>query len=187
MVDALLPLTYQHRDSNGGHRNILWLLDIVGDYQGKDEMKRFWLARLFLARDSYLWLLPPLYISWKDSAWNREKASSYVRDKKTLTPLFYSHREYERDGSVRKSKFCFPLIPLFYRNSDIQNGATQSSLVRRWERIIRESRTPLVMPLWFRATERRDTCTSFPAFTVRYDESSSYHHLLRFFFRKRER
>ncbi len=180
----VIPLTWHHRSLHGGHRNFFWLIDYSWQtIDGHDRMKRFWLAPLFFWKDrSYFHLLPPLYISLKETGLTRQGKHHYTRTRAIVTPLFVSwHRNARRDGRHLESFFWFPLLPLFYHSNEGRDGShtnvlwfldwsrgDDGSLKRFW-----------LAPLYF----GRDGVSGYrhllpPLYLSGYDRSGSYRHLL---------
>jgi len=134
----IIPLTFSYVDKNSGHRNFLWLMDYSWNIiDGKDQMERFWLLPLYLwerGDNGYTAVLPPLYI---DNRYNngdyychlfpafiswKENISGYTW-KEFATLLFSSYSVTEnKTGEETYSSCWFPIIPLFFRSSDREEG-----------------------------------------------------------------
>ncbi|MGL4369962.1 MAG: hypothetical protein ACRCUT_09875, partial [Spirochaetota bacterium] len=140
----VIPLVYSYNEFGvESHRNLFWLFDWHNNAKG--ETDRLWAAPLFFEKDdSYLHILPPLYMSFKDgestyahllplgmktrSSETRydEQAKKYLplRTYSLLSPFFgYESAERTGDNSYKESSFWFPIIPLFYHSSDTHSGS----------------------------------------------------------------
>ncbi len=151
----IVPLTFHHVSNYYGHRNILWLLDYSWDIDNnnEDQMKRFWLLPFILwerGDDGYTALNPlylnnrhpdgdyyyhllPFFAFWKDS-YNGLKENRIVT-KEIVTPLFTRRRVVEeKSGEETYSNFWFPIIPLFFRSHDRDEGThTNIAWLIDWE------------------------------------------------------
>ncbi len=122
----IIPLIYASSASpEGSHKNILMLFDVTRDASG--SMKHFWfLPFVTWGRDSYLHIIPPLYLSWKD------------QDSKTVfSPLWFYYREKaEGDGAEteRYSRLWVPLVPVVYTSSSPGGSHTNILALLDWSR-----------------------------------------------------
>ncbi len=133
----IIPLTFHNTDRYGGHRNILWLMDYSWDtYNGEDSLKRFWLLPLFAWKrgsEGYTSILPPLYINSRSgdeyhvhlfplfARWRTDEYNRIYR--KIITPVYASGSVSDsKSGEEISSSRWFPIIPLYYKSSDKNNG-----------------------------------------------------------------
>jgi hypothetical protein len=181
-----LPLTYHRVDKSGGHRNIFWLLDYSWDRKDDAEtMKRFWLIPLaFWGRDRYLFLAPPLYMSWKETGILPGSGEPFELKKTTITPIFFSRQERGPDGAALSGSFWTPIIPLYYSGHDRDSGTHKNFLwAIDWARDAKGELERLwIIPLRFRGYGISGYHHILPPLYLSgYDEKSSYRHLLPLF------
>ncbi len=150
----IVPLTFHYVDRYYGHRNFLWLMDYSWSINdGKDQMERFWLLPLFLwsrgddgytainplyinnrhSNGDYYWHLFPVFAKWEDSYYGLNE--NIVKTKQIVTPLFTRRTVVEeKSGEQTYSNFWFPIIPLFFRSSDREEGThTNIAWLLDWE------------------------------------------------------
>ncbi len=141
----IVPLTYHSVDRHGGHRNILWLLDYSWETRGgKDELRRFWLLPLFLwsnENGGYTsFLFPLIYKSgYGDKSWyfhflpfyggSFSNNGSMGGVRQDISPLFVRRTVRHPDtGEIVYNNFFFPVIPLFFRSTDVNEGTHTNML-----------------------------------------------------------
>lgn len=136
----IIPLIFRSTDQNGGHMNILWLMDYSWhkDSSGNDVLNDFWFFPLILHQvgdNGYTHILPPIFL------YNRHSNGEYWLSlfpifKRSLDREFSYHNKQTSDiytDSFRSLLFCYnssysdinkinkikseywaPIIPLFY-------------------------------------------------------------------------
>jgi len=104
----IIPLYYRSTDTyEGTHNNLLGLFDWANNADG--SYRRFWLIPLWYHKsNSYLHILPPLYMSWVDGA-AHYKAS----------PFFFSYSV----PSENRTAWWTLIIPLYYHSNSPQEGS----------------------------------------------------------------
>lgn len=163
----IIPLlTFQNVDRYGGHRNFLMLLDYSWEtVNGVESIKRFWLLPFFMRKagsDGYTYILPPLYIhnkytgrdyyihllplfaSWMNTSSDTEST--------LITPLFGRRRITERNTDRELySNFFLPVIPLFYKSNDSNDGSRYCHLIpffTSWHNSGKQSENQIVTPIF---------------------------------------
>jgi hypothetical protein len=186
-----LPLTYHRVDKSGGHRNIFWLLDYSWDRKDDTEaMRRFWLAPLaFWGRDRYLFLAPPLYMSWKETGTLAGSGEVFELKRTTITPVSFSRQERGPDGTALSGRFWAPVIPIYYSSHDRDSGTHKNLLwALDWARDAKGELERLwIIPLRFRGYGETGYHHILPPIYLSgYDGKSSYRHLLPLFLSGRD-
>lgn len=146
----IIPLTFHYVDKYEGHRNFFWLLDYSWTIDnGVDQMERFWFIPLYMwerGNDGYTAILPPIYINNRHSngdyyyhlfplfvTWEDDLSGFKWRE--FATPLFSSYSVTDnKTGEESYSNFFFPVIPLFFRSTDREQGThTNVAWLVDWE------------------------------------------------------
>jgi len=163
----VIPLTVNYSDQYSGHRNILWLVDYSWSTEGgKERIKRFWFLPFYLwergddgytavnlfyinnrhGNGDYYYHLLPLFSTWKDSDYSYESKNKFIT-RETLTPVSARRTVVdEKTGGELYSNFWFPIIPLFFRSSDREEGTHTNLLwLIDWE----SDRNGVFKNFWF--------------------------------------
>lgn len=132
----IIPLTYHHTSTLGGHRNILWILDYSWDTGG---VNRLWFIPIVMwkkGNDGYLSLLTPVYVNNKHAngdyyyhclpffaVW-KSSNNKYIT-KQYVTPLFGRRIVTDEISHTMPYKnLWFPIIPVFYRSTSGDSSHT---------------------------------------------------------------
>ncbi|MFH0977610.1 MAG: hypothetical protein V1874_17665 [Spirochaetota bacterium] len=145
----IIPVTYHHTSADGGHRNVLFLLDYSWKTDGPvDKWERFWLAPFWFwegGDNGYNNILPPIYIDSRnangESYWHilpffiykKDISHNYTTFNKTIITLFsYHSKEFKGDkkwdGDLTRQTEWYPIIPLYFAHTDSGRGTHRNFL-----------------------------------------------------------
>jgi hypothetical protein len=146
----IIPLYYTHTETgHDTHKNLLWLFDWNANSEGK--LSRFWFIPfwfegfgnpeyrhiLFPIYASFKWengehyrhFLPLLFFNWnsniKTKAFSGGDMPGVIYKETILSILFCYSGSYaeEQQKEMLNRTFWFPIIPVFYRSTDIKEGS----------------------------------------------------------------
>ncbi len=151
----ILPfLFFRSEDQeSGSHTNVLGLFDWSSSKTG--SLDRMWIMPLWFDKrgsNGYRHVLPPIYMSFRSSSgyynhllpfyvYNRNKnvisSDNFSYSEYFISLIYGSFKEYydgnKWNGIPAKTKFWFPIVPLFFRSSDKEEGThTNMALLIDW-------------------------------------------------------
>ncbi|MCP4133410.1 MAG: hypothetical protein GY754_20750 [bacterium] len=209
----ILPLVYHSsNESSGSHTNLFWFLDWAHDSRGNFE--RFWVMPLWFEGDNYRHILPPLYISTKDSNGERYKhlIPLFFTDRSVKTRYMYNNNSRETiytDSSITLLGCSFteragenkweeepydaiywaPIVPLIYKSYNNSSGTHWNLFwFMDWAMDKDEKLERFwVMPFWFEGPGSSGYRHILPPLYIstRNGDGELYKHLLPLFFTDR--